>query len=104
MRLRAGREGPLELWLATRRFRVETWSGVALVDEQGTGVRLQEGRNLVGRGLYNDVVVDAAFTDVSRRHLILDMEDGQPAAVTDLSSAGTCLPRSRLPAVPGRRE
>ena len=91
---RRGRDGPLELWLGKRRFRIETWSGAALVDEQGQGAALREGRNVVGRGLYNDVIVDAQFNDVSRRHLILDLADGVPVAVTDLSSAGTFVPRT----------
>ena len=92
--LRTGRDGPFELWLGRHRFRVETWSGAALVDERGRGTPLHDGRNVVGRGLYNDVIVDASFGDVSRRHVILDVEDGLPVAVTDLSSSGTWLARS----------
>lgn len=92
--LRQGRDGPFELWLGKRRFRVETWSGAALVDDQGNGTPLHDGRNLVGRGLYNDVIVDSAYVDVSRRHLILDVKDGQPIAITDISSAGTFVSRA----------
>jgi len=92
--LRPGRDGPFELWLGTHRFRVETWSGAALVDEQGRGTTLHDGRNLVGRGLYNDVIVDPHYCDVSRRHVILDVADGLPTAVTDLSSRGTWVARS----------
>lgn len=88
------REGPFELWLGRRRFRIETWSGASIVDESGQGVSLRNGRNVVGRGLYNDVIVDARFTDVSRRHAILDLQDGRPAAITDLSSAGTYVART----------
>jgi len=97
--LRPGRDGPFELWLAKRRFRVETWAGAVLVDEQGQRASLHEGRNLVGRGLYNDAIVDATFTDVSRRHLILDLVDGSPAAITDLSSAGTFVSRALVEVV-----
>lgn len=96
--LRPGRDGPFELWLGRRRFRVETWAGASLVDEQGQGIVLREGRNLVGRGLYNDVVVDAGFSDVSRRHLIVDVEGGVPIAITDLSSSGTYLSRALVDA------
>jgi hypothetical protein len=92
--LRHGREGPFELWLGRRRFRIETWDGASIVDEHGQGVSLRDGRNVVGRGLYNDVIVDARFTDVSRRHAILDLQDGRPAAITDLSSAGTYVART----------
>ena len=94
MGLRPGRDGPFEMWLGHHRSRVETWSGAALVDERGRGTALHDGRNVVGRGLYNDVIVDAAFSDVSRRHVIIDVEDGLPIAVTDLSSSGTWLARS----------
>lgn len=92
--LREGRDGPFELWMGRRRFRIETWAGAALVDERGQGVSLREGRNVVGRGLYNDVIVDSSFTDVSRRHAILDLRDGRPSAITDLSSAGTFVARA----------
>jgi hypothetical protein len=92
--LRQGREGPFEIWLGKRRFRVESWSGVSLVDEQGHDAGLRDGRNVVGRALYNDVVVDAHFRDVSRRHLILDLDDGAPCAITDLSTAGTYISRA----------
>lgn len=94
--LRQGREGPFELWLGRRRFRIETWSGAAIVDELGQGVNLRDGRNLLGRALYNDVIVDARFTDVSRRHAILDLHEGRPAAITDLSSAGTYVARTLI--------
>jgi hypothetical protein len=62
-----------------------------LVDEQRNGVDLHDGRNVVGRALYNDVIGDALFDDVSRRHLILDLNDGTPSAITDLSSTGTYI-------------
>jgi hypothetical protein len=91
LRLREGREGPFEIWLGKRRFRVESWSGASLVDEQRNGVDLHDGRNVVGRALYNDVIGDALFDDVSRRHLILDLNDGTPSAITDLSSTGTYI-------------
>ncbi|MFT5175576.1 MAG: hypothetical protein ACI8W7_003768 [Gammaproteobacteria bacterium] len=94
LRLRQGREGPFEIWLGKRRFRVESWSGASLVDERGNGAELHDGRNVVGRALYNDVIVDAHFDDVSRRHLILDLNDGMPSAITDLSSAGTYISRA----------
>ncbi|MFT5450184.1 MAG: hypothetical protein ACI9DC_005389 [Gammaproteobacteria bacterium] len=92
--LRQGREGPFEIWLGKRRFRIESWAGVSLVDEQGHGAGLRDGRNVVGRALYNDVIVDAHFRDVSRRHLILDLDDGSPCAITDLSTAGTYVSRA----------
>lgn len=94
LHLRQGRDVPFELWLGKRRFRVETWDGASLVDERGAGVLLTEGRNVVGRGLYNDVIVDADYTDISRRHLILDLAGGIPTAITDLSSGGTYLSRA----------
>jgi hypothetical protein len=92
--LRQGRDGPFELWMGRRRFRIETWSGAAIVDELGQGMNLRDGRNVLGRALYNDVIVDARFTDVSRRHAILDLHEGRPSAITDLSSAGTFVART----------
>ena len=94
--IRAEVDGSIDLWLGRRRYRLETLDGVALVDERGQRIALREGRNVVGRGLANEVIVDAGWRDVSRRHLIVDVREGEPVALTDLSSFGTFISRARL--------
>lgn len=89
-------DGAIDIWLGKRRFRLETWAGLQLVDERGRLAPLVEGRNVIGRGLSNNVVVHAGFRDVSRRHLIVDVRGGMPVALTDLSTLGTFVPRARL--------
>ena len=93
-------DGPVDLWLAKRRFRLETWSELSLVDELGRRIALREGRNVVGRALYNDVVVDSVFREVSRRHCIIDVRGGVPVAITDLSGLGTFMSRARVRGAP----
>jgi hypothetical protein len=83
-----------DLWLAGRRFALQARDGARVVDPAGVALPLREGRNLVGRAAYAEVVVDAALSDVSRRHLVVEVRDGQAVTLTDLSAHGTCVPRS----------
>ncbi len=89
-----------DLRLAGHGFCVVQRDVVALVDENARRLPLREGRNLVGRALYNDVVIDWEFADVSRRHAIFDVSGARLETVTDLSSEGTYLPRERIRSEP----
>ncbi|MCP5155365.1 MAG: FHA domain-containing protein [Ectothiorhodospiraceae bacterium] len=91
-----------EVWLGGHRFVLRAAARSVLEDPGGRAHALREGRNLIGRARYNDVVVDADWISVSRRHLILDLAGGRPVAVTDLSSRGTFVAREALSSL--RRE
>lgn len=101
VRLPRGKTAPIQaedqacvdLWLAKRRFRIEMWEAPSLIDSQGHAVTLKEGRNFVGRALFNDVIIDPSYPEVSRSHMIVDMSGGRPVGITDLSSGGTFLSR-----------
>ena len=79
----------MRIWLASRAFVIAPGGPPRLVDPEGAGHALRDGRNLVGRAAFADVVVDSGYQDVSRSHAIIDVEDGRPVALTDLSSSGT---------------
>lgn len=89
-------ERSFDLWLSGRCFRVSLEGRAALIDHTGHPVPLREGKNRIGRAPHNDVVIDARYNDVSRRHLLIDVRDGRPISLTDVSSGGTYLPRSVL--------
>jgi hypothetical protein len=84
----------VDIWMAKRRFRIEMWDKPSFIDSHGQSTKLKEGRNLIGRALHNDVVIDPNYQEVSRNHLIVDMRDGRPVGITDLSSGGTYLSRT----------
>lgn len=92
--IRADDMACVDIWMAKRRFRIEMWDKPSFIDSHGQSTKLKEGRNLIGRALHNDVVIDSKYQEVSRNHLIVDIRDGRPVGITDLSSGGTFLSRT----------
>lgn len=92
--LRAEDQASVDIWMAKHRFRIEMWQSPSFIDSHGNSAKLNEGRNLIGRGLSNDIIIDPRYAEVSRSHMILDVEGGRPVGITDLSSGGTYLSRS----------
>lgn len=66
--------------------------GIELQDEKGAKYRLNSGRNTVGRDAQSTVVADPTWRDVSRLHLVIEVQDHQNLQLTDMSSHGTYLP------------
>jgi len=86
----------LQLVLSRHKFTIVSGQQLYLVDENGPDYALQYGRNRVGREQGNDVIVDSAYRDVSRKHLIIDVESPRHVRLTDLSSHGTYVPSVQL--------
>ncbi len=86
----------LELVLSRHKFTLVSGQQLYLVDENGPDYALSYGRNRVGREQGNDVIVDPAYRDVSRKHLIIDVESPRHVRLTDLSSHGTYVPLTQL--------
>ncbi|NKC11324.1 MAG: FHA domain-containing protein [Gammaproteobacteria bacterium] len=78
----------LELWLSRHRFELVPGNPFKLCDDADVSLPLRSGRSVIGRDVNGDVVIDPAYRDVSRRHLILDIS-GEWVQLTDLSSHGT---------------
>ncbi|MBT6274086.1 MAG: FHA domain-containing protein [Chromatiales bacterium] len=80
---------PTELFLSRHRFELFVRESLLQVrDEAGRVVAFKAGRNVLGRDLSSDVMIDSEYRDVSRRHLIVEF-DGEWLQLTDLSSHGT---------------
>ena len=90
------------LLLSKQRFRIVCGKQCYLVDDNGADYLLKEGRNCVGRDEKNDVVVNASYRDVSRRHLVIEIQDRSVAHLTDLSSHGTFVPPQYVDQTAGR--
>jgi hypothetical protein len=67
-----------------------------IIDDQDREYPLQEGKNIIGRDSVCNVVVDNAYRDVSRIHLIIEPLENNQVRFTDLSSHGTFLPHRYL--------
>ncbi len=53
---------------------------------------LRHGRNAIGRDYVNDVILDSAWRDISRLHLIVENMGNGIVQLTDMSSHGTYMP------------
>ena len=97
--LRLPATGQIELVLSRHHFKVAIGQRLYLVDDGGHDYALHPGSNVVGRQPGNDIVVDAAYRDVSRKHVMIEVGDDSTLLVTDLSSHGTFIRASTAPAV-----
>jgi len=92
--LEAGRD--LELMLSRHLFRLVSGKSSHLADENGQAYPLRAGTNIIGRDPESDVVVAPKFSDVSRKHVILEVADSALVRLTDVSSHGTLVRKERL--------
>ena len=87
--IRVSDEAPLEILLSNHKFELVAGEPYTFKDELGSEYSLRRGRNAVGRDVHNDIVVDAGFRDVSRKHLVIEPVSSEYVQLTDLSSHGT---------------
>jgi hypothetical protein len=59
------------------------------IDADGRETSLRSGKNIVGRDLAADIVMEAKMRDISRKHLVIESEGTEIVRVTDISSHGT---------------
>jgi len=89
-------EHPIDLLLAKHQCRILLRDRLLFVDQGGNNSELREGRNVVGRDVTSDVIMDASLRDVSRKHLIVESNGVGQIKLTDISSHGTSLPPKYL--------
>lgn len=87
----------MDILLSKHPYRVvHENNGIFFTDDSGTRHELQSGKNIIGRDTVCNVVVNAAFRDISRLHVIIERLTENDFRVTDLSSHGTFLPSQHL--------
>ena len=62
------------------------------VDEAGRSYDLKVGKNTIGRDAKCNIMIDPKHRDVSRTHLVIELDEGNTLYMTDLSSHGTYIP------------
>ena len=80
---------PFECRLASCVAWVRTGASPVLAIPDYRNFMLRDGSNIVGRDPGGDIVLEARWPDVSRRHLIIEVTDLGRLILTDLSSFGT---------------
>ena len=91
-----GSNNSFELRLSKHVFRFERGDTYDIVDDQGRRQSLQDGKNIVGRDSVCNIVIDNAYRDVSRLHLLIEPQPDGRIRFTDLSSHGVYLPSHLL--------
>ena len=81
--------------LAHHHFALICGSPWRLVDEFGEDMRLTANRCVAGRSNECDLVVDDSFRAISRRHVMFETRGQELLQITDISSLGTFVPRTR---------
>ena len=75
---------------------IGTDSGVKFMDEAGRNYDLKKGKNSIGRDSKSDIMMDPNLRDVSRIHIVIEMDDDNILYMTDLSAHGTHIPAKYL--------
>jgi hypothetical protein len=81
----------ITVFLGTNRYRLTKQGEILTLKESGA-VRtymLKPGRNTVGRSSQCDVHLDSRQSDISRQHLIVEINTRQRVSLMDVSSRGT---------------
>ena len=71
-------------------------SGIKFIDDSGRSCDLKVGKNMIGRDSKSDIMMNANLRDISRTHLVIEINDTNTLYLTDLSSHGTSLPAKYL--------
>lgn len=84
-------EGSVAVILAKHRCRLESPGKPVFVDDNEQITTLRRGKNIIGRDASCDVLINSAYRDISRKHLIVEVLDGNNVRLTDISSHGTSM-------------
>lgn len=88
----------LTLYLARNRFLLKQYEGsLQLLGQDGVTYVLHSGRNTIGRSSQCDIRVQTSQSDISREHLLIEVDETGQVSLTDLSSRGTYVPPEVLP-------
>ena len=85
-------EASVSVLLAKHRCRLASTNGrIVFFDDSEQATQLRRGRNIIGRDASCDVLINSAYREISRKHLILEVSDDSTVGITDISSHGTSL-------------
>lgn len=91
-----GQRQSLDMMLAKYRFTLVSGRPFLLVDETGHDLKVGAGKNIIGRSVHCSVTLDNAFGAVSRKHLVVEIDNKDRVRLTDISTLGTFLPRDLI--------
>jgi hypothetical protein len=87
-----GVEENVSIFLAKHLCRLTKCDGkIVFVDDAEQVTLLRRGKNIVGRDASCDVLINSTYREISRKHLILEIDHDTTVRITDISSHGTSL-------------
>jgi len=86
-----GAEDAVALLLAKHCCRLGNDGKPVFVDDADRSTPLRRGKNIVGRDASCDVIINASYRDISRKHLIVEVAGDNLVRLTDISSHGTFI-------------
>ena len=86
----------IDLLLSKHKCKLVGGSPVLFLDQAGRKYRLEQGKNMIGRDRSSTVAMGIALRDVSRLHLIIDIQRRSSIVITDFSSHGTYIPKKYI--------
>jgi hypothetical protein len=92
--LKQGQE--IDLLLSKHKCKLIGGDNIQFVDNEGRNYTLKQGRNIVGRDSVSTIMIDPALRDISRLHLVIEIDEKNCLQLTDLSSHGTFLAAKHL--------
>lgn len=103
VRLRARPTDSIAVYFGSTRFHLQVdEAGWRLSGPQGQSYPLPPGRHAIGRSSACQVVLDRSLTDISRRHLVVEVGVDGEFMLTDVSSRGSYLPEETFVPLAGQ--
>jgi len=81
----------MEVLLSRHKCILRNHDGFEFEDARGNTHKLGEERNVIGRDALSTVVVDSTWRDVSRKHLVIEIQGKEAIQITDMSAHGTFI-------------
>ncbi|MGA9856033.1 MAG: FHA domain-containing protein [Gammaproteobacteria bacterium] len=81
----------ITVFLGSNRYRLTKHGEILTLKESGAvqTYMLKPGRNTVGRSSQCDIHLDSRQSDISRQHLVVEINTGKRVSLMDVSSRGT---------------
>ena len=92
--LKAGK--PIYIYLSKHQYQIVPGKVNRFIDQDKRSYDLKVGRNTIGRDAKNDIITDPKLRDVSRTHLVIELDKNNTIYITDFSSHGTFIESSYL--------
>ena len=88
--LKPGKE--IDVLLSKHHCKIIGGNVNKFIDQAGRSYELKVGKNTVGRDSKSTIMIDPALRDISRTHLLIELDANNTIYMTDLSSHGTYIP------------